>query len=147
MVFGTRAEGASDDPRMRTRLDFDRAFGTVINRLSCRAVIGHPLIPDGVGSQVLASLPLGDSMQCLTLCLEQPPEPGEYQVFNQPAEIYSLHSLATVVRRAALDLGLKLDALTAENPGSVNDRQVHHAEADQKDLLETRLPADARRRE
>ena len=136
VVFDTRIEGASDDPRMRTRLDFDRAFGTVINRLSCRAVIGHPLIPDGVGSQVLASLPLGDSMQCLTLCLERPPEPGEYRVFNQPAEIHSLHRLATVVHRAALDLGFKLDALPVEYPGSVNDRQVHHAEADQSYLLE-----------
>ena len=136
VVFGTRAEGASDDPRMRTRLDFDRAFGTVINRLSCRAVIGHPLIPDGVGGQVLASLPLGDSMQCLTLCLEQPPEPGEYQILNQPAETHSLDSLATVVHRAALDLGLKLDTPPVEYPGSANDSHMHHAGADQRYLGE-----------
>ena len=56
VVFGSRTEGMSDDPRMRARLDFDRAFGTVINRFSCRAVIGHPLIVDGAGRQVLASL-------------------------------------------------------------------------------------------
>ena len=136
VVFGTRTEGMSDDPRMRTRLDFDRAFGTVLNRLSCRAVIGHPLIPDGVSSQVLASLPLGDSMQGLTLCLEKPPKPGEYRVFNQPGEMHSLRSLARVVQRAARDLGLEPGAPPAEDPGPVIDRQVHDAEAGQKYLLE-----------
>ena len=90
VVFGTRIEGMSDDPRLRTRLDFDQAFGTAINRFSCQAVIEHPLTPYGAGGQVRGFLPLRDSMQCLTLGLENPPAPGEYRVFNQFEETYSI---------------------------------------------------------
>src|SRR5215207_4296022 len=45
VVFGSRADTTSDDPRLRTRLDFDQAFGTAVNRYCCQAVIGHPLTP------------------------------------------------------------------------------------------------------
>ena len=72
VVFGTRIEGMGDDPRLRTRLDFDQAFGTVINRFCCQAVIEHPLTPYGAGGQVRGFLPLGDSIRCLTLGLENP---------------------------------------------------------------------------
>ena len=32
VVFGTRIDGMGEDPRLATRLDFDQAFGTAINR-------------------------------------------------------------------------------------------------------------------
>ena len=95
VVFGTRVDGMGDDPRLRTRLDFDQAFGTAINRFSCQAVIEHPLTPYGDGGQVRGFLPLRDSMQCLTLGLENPPEPGEYRVFNQFEETYSIRGWLT----------------------------------------------------
>ena len=90
VVFGTRIEGMGGDPRLRTRLDFDQAFGTVINRFSCQTVIEHPLTLYGAGGQVCGLLPLRDSMRCLTLGLENPPKPGEYRVFNQFAQTYSV---------------------------------------------------------
>ena len=67
VVFGTRIDGMDSDRRLRTRLDFDQAFGTAINRFCCQAVIEHPLTPYGEGGQVRGFLPLRDSMQCLTL--------------------------------------------------------------------------------
>ena len=51
VVFGTRIDGHADDERLRTRLDFDEAFGTAINRFCCEAVVGHPLTPFGKGHQ------------------------------------------------------------------------------------------------
>lgn len=123
-VFGTRIEGMADNPRMHTRLDFDQAFGTVINRFACQAVIGRPLRPDGINDQVLALLPLGDSMQCLALCLEEPPKKGEYRVFNQFAETHSVHSLAAVVQQVALDLGVKVEIVSVEDPDTLIERQA-----------------------
>src|SRR5215217_6995166 len=41
VVFGTRTDGAVQDAPFRTRLDFDQAFGTAVNRFCCQAVIGH----------------------------------------------------------------------------------------------------------
>ena len=75
VVFGSRIGGMADDPRLWTRLDFDQAFGTAINSFSCQAIIEHPLTPYGAGGQIRGFLPLRDSMQCLTLSLENPPGP------------------------------------------------------------------------
>ena len=116
----------SEDRRLRTRLDFDQAFGTAINRFCCQAVIEHPLTPYGDGGQVRGFLPLRDSMQCLTLGLENPPDEGEYRVFNQFEETYSVRGLADTVQQAALTLGLKVPVSPVENPRAAIERQQHY---------------------
>ena len=134
VVFGTRIDGMGEDRRLRTRLDFDQAFGTVINRFACQAVMEHPLTPYGVGGQIRGFLPLRDSMQCLTLALENPPNAGEYRVFNQFEETYSIRDLADVVQKAALTLGLKSDVASVENPRAAIERQEHHFAPDHDQL-------------
>jgi UDP-sulfoquinovose synthase len=126
VVFGSRIDGMNDDPRLWTRLDFDQAFGTAINRFCCQAIIEHPLTPYGAGGQVRGFLPLRDSMQCLTLGLENPPEAGEYRVLNQFAETYNIRDLAGIVQKAAFALGLKADVVPVENPRAVIEHQEHH---------------------
>ena len=93
VVFGTRIDEMGNDALLLTRLDFDQAFGTAVNRFCCQAVIGHPLTLFGKGHQKRGFLPLRDSMQCLTLSLENPPEAGEYRVFNQFEEVYDVTEL------------------------------------------------------
>ena len=134
VVFGTRIDGMSDDWRLRTRLDFDQAFGTVINRFCCQAVIEHPLTPYGAGGQIRGFLPLRDSIQCLTLGLEHPAEPGEYRVFNQFKETHSIRSLAGLVRDAAQSLGFKAEIGPVENPRATIERQAHYYTPDHQRL-------------
>ncbi len=134
VVFGTRTDGMADDPRLCTRLDFDQAFGTAINRFACQAVIGHPITPYGSGGQVRGFLPLADSIGCLTLGLENPPQAGEYRVFNQFAETYSIRQLAGVVRDAARDLGMKAEITPVENPRAAVEREEHHYRPDHQHL-------------
>ena len=136
VVFGTRIEGMGEDARLSTRVDFDQAFGTVINRFCCQAVIGHPLTPYGAGGQVRGFLPLRDSMQCLTLALENPPAEGEYRVFNQFAETHSIKNLADTVQQAAMSLGLEVDIIPVENPRAAIERQEHHFAPDVQSLRE-----------
>jgi UDP-sulfoquinovose synthase len=136
VVFGTRIDGMSDDPRLKTRLDFDQAFGTAINRFACQAVIEHPLTPYGAGGQARGFLPLRDSMQCLTLALENPPETGEYRVFNQFEEVYKIRALAGIVQDAARDLGLKADVACVENPRAKIEKQEHHFAPDHQRLAD-----------
>jgi UDP-sulfoquinovose synthase len=134
VVFGTRIDGMGADPRLNTRLDFDHAFGTAINRFACQAVIEHPITPYGSGRQVRGFLPLQDSMQCLTLGLENPPGQGEYRVFNQFAETYSVRGLAEIVQEAARAAGLKTDIVPVENPRAVAEREDHHYAPDHQHL-------------
>jgi len=85
------------NPNLRTRFDFDECFGTVIHRFCAQAVAGMPLTVYGEGKQKRGFLPLKDCIQCLNLVLENPPEKGEYRVFNQFEEVYSIIELAEAV--------------------------------------------------
>lgn len=134
VVYGTRIDEMTDDPRMRTRLDFDQAFGTAINRFCCQAVIGEPLTLFGCGSQRRGFLPLRDSMQCLALAIENPPSPGEYRVFNQFEECYSVAELAETVVDVARDLGLeRTDIRRLENPR--HEAEEHYYRPDREHLI------------
>lgn len=116
IVFGTRINDRPVDARMRTRLDFDQCFGTVINRFCCQAVIEHPLTIYGKGGQTRGVLPLRDSMQCLALILANPPAKGEYRVFNQFDRAYSISELAAFVQAAAQKVGLAVRTVYLDNP-------------------------------
>jgi UDP-sulfoquinovose synthase len=132
VVFGTRIDEMGSDERLLTRLDFDESFGTAINRFCCQAVIGHPLTPFGRGHQKRGFLPLRDSMQCLTLALENPPQAGEYRVFNQFEEVYGLTELAEKVLRVAGQLGLKVEIHNLENPRK--EMEEHYYKPDHQNL-------------
>lgn len=125
VVFGTRIDAPQHDPRLRTRLDFDEAFGTAINRYCCEAAIGHPLTPFGAGHQQRGFLPLRDCMQCLALAVENPPERGEYRVFNQFQEVYDLTELACKVQRVGAELGLNVAVRNLENPRTEADEHFY----------------------
>ena len=134
VVFGTRVGHFGDDERLLTRLDFDQCFGTAINRYCCQAVIGHPLTPFGAGYQKRGFLPLRDSMQCLTLAIEHPPDEGEYRVFNQFEEVYSVTELARKVQRVAGTLGLDVEVHHIENPRK--EKEEHYYNPDHSRLLQ-----------
>jgi UDP-sulfoquinovose synthase len=126
VVFGTQIDAMGDDPRLRSRLDFDQCFGTAVNRFCCQAVIGHPLTLYGSGSQTRGFLPLRDSMQCLTIAIENPPQPGEYRVFNQFEECYTIGELADKVREAASGVGLQVEIDHLDNPRTEKEQHYYH---------------------
>jgi UDP-sulfoquinovose synthase len=134
VVFGTRIDGMEKDHRLLTRVDFDQAFGTAINRFCCQAVIGHPLTPFGKGHQRRGFLPLRDSMQCLTLALEKPAAAGEYRVFNQFQEVHDVTDLACTVKRVAEGLGLSVQIQNLENPRA--EAEDHYYKADHQNLFD-----------
>jgi UDP-sulfoquinovose synthase len=134
VVYGTRIDEMGDDERLITRLDFDECFGTAINRFACQAVIGEPLTPFGKGHQRRGFIPLRDSMQCLTLAVENPPEAGEYRVFNQFEETYDIYELAEVVLKVANSLGFDAKIQRIENPRQ--EMEEHYYNPDHQHLLD-----------
>jgi UDP-sulfoquinovose synthase len=134
VVYSTRIPQMSDDPRLLTRLDFDQSFGTAINRFCCQAVIGEPMTPFGKGHQKRGFLPLRDSMQCLTLAIENPPQRGEYRVFNQFEEVYNVTELAQKVQKVARESGLIGEIWNIENPRK--ELEEHYYKPDHQHLLD-----------
>ena len=133
VVFGARILAMGDDPRLRTRLDFDQCFGTAINRFCCQAVIGHPLTLFGKGKQKRGFLPLADAMACLRLALENPAMPGEYRVFNQFENAYTITELALMVRDVAAEIGIDAVIHHYDNPRA--ELEEHYYEPDRERLI------------
>ncbi|MCK4952973.1 NAD-dependent epimerase/dehydratase family protein [Candidatus Bathyarchaeota archaeon] len=115
VVHGIKTPQMTDE-RLLTRFDFDEMWGTALNRFCAQAVIGHDLTPYGKGEQTRGYLALRDSMQCLTLATENPPDEGEYRVFNQYDECYSVNELAEHVVKAANDFGAEVKIWNVPNP-------------------------------
>ena len=135
VVYGSRIDEMGDnDPRLRTRLDFDECFGTAINRFCCQAAVGEPLTPFGLGTQKRTFLPLRDSMECLTLALTNPPEFGEYRTFNQFEETYNIYELAEKVKKVANEIGLNSEIHRTDNPRI--EKEKHYYNPDHQNLLE-----------
>lgn len=134
VVFGTRIDEMGEDERLLSRLDFDQSFGTAVNRFCCQAVINHPLTLFGKGHQKRGFLPLRDSLQCMTLAIENPPARGEYRVVNQFQEAYSVHELADKVARVGNELGLNVQIRHIENPRQ--ELEDHYYSPDHQKLLD-----------
>jgi len=131
IVYGTRTHEITDNDRL-TRFDFDEVFGTVINRYCAQAVIGHPLTVHGKGGQTRGFLALVDSIQCITLLLDNPPEVGEYRVINQFDEQYSVLELAQRVQALGNKRGLNVDVQNVQNPRL--EKEEHYYKADHEQL-------------
>ncbi|MGE5459941.1 MAG: NAD-dependent epimerase/dehydratase family protein [Solirubrobacterales bacterium] len=116
VVYGIETDETKLDERLVTRFDYDELFGTALNRFCLQAVIGHPLTAYGKGGQTRGYLNIVDTLQCVELAVLNPASEGEFRVFNQFTEQFSINELAEIVREAALHHGLQAEPVHVENP-------------------------------
>jgi UDP-sulfoquinovose synthase len=116
VVYGVETEETAGDERLITRFDYDEVFGTVLNRFCVQAVIGHPLTVYGSGGQTRGFLNIRDTLQCVELAVENPADRGEFRVFNQFTEQFSVAELAALVKTSAEHLGYGVEVQHVDNP-------------------------------
>jgi UDP-sulfoquinovose synthase len=116
VVYGIETDETAQDERLCTRFDYDELFGTVLNRFCVQAVIGHPLTVYGKGGQTRGFLNIRDTLQCVELAVENPADAGEYRVFNQLTEMFSVSQLAELVQRSGAELGHEVEVEHLDNP-------------------------------
>ncbi|HVM12062.1 MAG TPA: NAD-dependent dehydratase, partial [Actinomycetota bacterium] len=116
VVYGIETDETRMDERFHTRFDYDEVWGTALNRFCLQAVIGHPLTVYGAGGQTRGFLNIVDTLQCVELATLNPADVGEYRVFNQFTETFSLLELARLVERAAGEYGLRVRVDHVPNP-------------------------------
>jgi UDP-sulfoquinovose synthase len=128
VIFGVHTEQVATDPRLRTRLDIDEWFGTIINRFVAQAVVGIPLTLYGAGEQIRGFIALRDAMECITRLIASPPEPGQYGVVNQMSCVYSARQLAHAVAKVGREhFDLPVQIQRVENPRVEADRHPFEA--------------------
>src|SRR4051812_30771948 len=108
IVWGTQTADTSLDPRLINRFDYDGDYGTVLNRFLMQAAIGYPLTVHGTGGQTRAFIHIQDTVRCIRLAVEHPPERGDRpRIFNQMTETHRIIDLAEMIARltgAEIDL-------------------------------------------
>ncbi len=115
-VYGIDTDESRQDDRLVPIFNYDDIFGTVLNRFLVQAVAGIPLTVYGQGGQTRGYLNIRDTLACVELALRHPANPGQYRVFNQFAETFSVNDLAKKVQGAGRDLGLEVRMQTISNP-------------------------------
>ena len=114
-VYGMHTAETYMDPQLYTDFAYDEIFGTVLNRFLYQAATGQPLTVYGSGEQTRGFLSLEDCLQCIQLCMENPPAAGEMRINNQFTETFSVLELAHRVRDAAKQLGDKVTIEHVQN--------------------------------
>jgi UDP-sulfoquinovose synthase len=137
VVYGIETEESSRDERLITRFDYDEYFGTVLNRFCVQAVIGHPLTVYGEGGQTRGFLNIRDTIQCVELAVANPAALGEFRVFNQFTEQFSVGELAELVAMAAAETGREVEIRKFPNPRV--ELEEHYYNATNTKLLDLGL--------
>ncbi|KZK87766.1 GDP-L-fucose synthase [Pseudovibrio sp. W64] len=102
IVWGTQTEQTSLDERLINRFDYDGDYGTVLNRFLMQGAIGYPLTVHGTGGQKRAFIHIQDTVRCVQLAVENPPERGDrVKILNQMTEVHRVRDLAEMVAKMA----------------------------------------------
>jgi UDP-sulfoquinovose synthase len=135
IVYGQSTPETDLHPVLATRFDYDGVFGTVLNRFCVQAVMGVPLSVYGAGGQTRGMLNIRDTLACVTLALLHPPERGEFRVFNQFTESFSVRDMARLVKEVSPRPVLIAEGM--DNPRV--EREEHYFNAANTKLLDLGL--------
>lgn len=137
IVYGLDTNETNMDPVLTNRLDYDGVFGTALNRFIIQSATGRNLTVYGKGGQTRGFLNLEDTVRCVEIAAEKPAEPGEFRVFNQFTEDFSVLELAERVKKVAEEEGYHVDVDHLENPRV--ELEEHFLEAVNTNLLDLGL--------
>jgi UDP-sulfoquinovose synthase len=137
VVYGVLTEETGMDEMLINRLDYDGVFGTALNRFCIQAAIGHPLTVYGKGGQTRGFLDIRDTVRCMELAIANPADPGQFRVFNQFTELFSVGDLAMMVKKAGIAMGLDIEIKHLENPRV--ELEEHYFNAKNTKLLDLGL--------
>ena len=98
IVWGTQTEETKRDERLINRFDYDGDYGTVLNRFLMQSAVGFPLTVHGTGGQTRAFIHIQDTVKCIELAVESPPQHGErVRILNQMTETHRVRELAKMI--------------------------------------------------
>lgn len=136
-VYGLFTDENRRNDQLLPFFNYDELFGTVLNRFVVQAVGGYPLTVYGRGGQTRGYLNIKDTINCVRLSVDNPPNFGELRIFNQFTETFSVNQLANKVQLVGNQLGLNVVINSIENPRK--EREEHYYNPRHTGLLELGL--------
>ncbi|NIK12486.1 NAD-dependent epimerase/dehydratase family protein [Alkalibacillus almallahensis] len=127
IVYGLETDETLMDPVLTNRLDYDGVYGTALNRFIIQATVGEDITVYGSGGQTRAFLNIRDTVRCIEIAAENPADRGEFRVFNQFTEYFSVQELAEKVQKVAKEEGLDTNITHLDNPRIEAEDHFYHA--------------------
>jgi UDP-sulfoquinovose synthase len=127
VVYGSGTPESDLHPELRTRFDYDDIWGTVLNRFCAQAAVGHALTVYGQGGQTRGFLDIRDTVRCIEIAVLNPAAKGEFRVFNQFTEQFSVSELADRVQAARKAHGLETKIEHLPNPRTEMENHYYNA--------------------
>ena len=127
VVYGLHTEETKLDPVLANRFDYDGVFGTALNRFLIQAATGHDITVYGSGGQTRGFLNITDTIRCVEIAAENPADAGEFRVFNQFTESFSVKELAEKVQKVSREQGLDPKITSIENPRVEAEEHYYNA--------------------
>ena len=127
VVYGAITDETVIDETLINRFDYDGVFGTALNRFCVEAAIEHPITVYGKGGQTRGFIDIRDTVRCVELACNNPPKPGEYRVFNQFTEQFTVLELAQAVRGASTTLGWDVTVQHIPDPRVEQEEHYYNA--------------------
>lgn len=137
IVYGTVTPQTERDSRLVNRFDYEDVFGTALNRFCVQSAIGHPLTVYGKGGQTRGFLDIRDTVRCIELAIDNPADRGEFRIFNQFTEQFSVKQLADLVIEASDKIGVEARIENVPNPRV--EKEEHYYNAKHTGLIELGL--------
>jgi len=94
VVYGIQTVETEIGKGLHTAFHYDGVFGTALNRFIAQGVTQTPITQYGKGGQTRGWLNIVDTIRCVELACLNPPSEGEFRVFNQFTEQFSIKELA-----------------------------------------------------
>ncbi|KAA9298561.1 MULTISPECIES: NAD-dependent epimerase/dehydratase family protein [Aerococcus] len=116
VVYGVNTQETAMDPVLYNRFDYDGIFGTVFNRFVVQTANGLPMSVYGKGGQTRGFINIEDTVRCIEIAALNPAERGEFRVFNQMTEQFSVMDMAHKVEKVAQEMGLNPVINHVDNP-------------------------------
>ena len=137
VVYGIDTDQTVLHPELQTSFHYDHVFGTVLNRFLVQVATGRPLTVYGKGGQTRGFLNIRDTIRCVELACDNPADRGEFRVFNQFTEQFSVNDLAAKVEAAGKRANLAVEIENLENPRV--ELEEHYYNAKHTKLLDLGL--------
>jgi len=135
VVYGTTTHEVALDEALINRFDYDDVFGTVLNRFCVEAAVGYPLTVYGKGGQTRGYIDIRDTVRCIALACLTPAAPGEFRVFDQFTEQFSVLELAHMVQAASKKMGLDVTIQHVPDPRVEKEEHYYNDRVDKEQFM------------
>jgi len=126
-VYGILDNKFIEDNNLQISFAYDDIFGTVLNRFIVQAIAKTPLLVYGSGNQIRGYINIKDTLNCISLTLNNKPKQGSLNIYNQFTEQFSVNELAKKVKKALIKININATIKKIKNPRIEQEKHYYNA--------------------